>query len=122
MRRRMKMKMNKAFWVAVLGLVATVTVRGQSTEDPVLDLLVKKGLVSQQEADTARQEEKDIQEQAPASRVFLANKSVQKREFYGDGRLRFDAYSQQNYNYDSKNIADRYRYRIRFGAVYTYSP
>jgi hypothetical protein len=81
---------------------------------------VRKGLVSQQEADTAKQEELEQTEQAPASKILLQNTSIQKLEFYGDGRLRFENIDQRNH-YTAFSLSDRERYRLRIGADYTYS-
>lgn len=114
------MKMVKEMLVATFGVMAMVTVQAQSHEDPVLDLLVRKGLVSKQEADTAKEQEKTEAEQAPASRMFLQDKSVQKLEFYGDGRLRFENIDQHNH-YSANAVNDRERYRLRFSANYYYS-
>ena len=114
------MKLKNGLMLAALGTLSMVTARGQSHEDPVLDLLVKKGLVSQQEADMAKEEEKNIEEQAPASKFVLQDKSVQKLEFYGDGRLRFENIDQHNH-FESNTLIDRERYRLRFGVNYTYS-
>ena len=48
----------------VLGVVAG---RAQSNEDPVLNLLVRKGLVSQTEADKAKQEEQAEVDNKPSN-------------------------------------------------------
>ncbi len=100
----------------VLGVVAG---RAQSNEDPVLNLLVRKGLVSQTEADKAKQEEQAEVDNKP-SNITLKDPSVQKLQFYGDGRLRFENIDQHN-EYHAITLYDRERYRLRFGADYTYS-
>ncbi len=86
----------------------------------MLDLLVQKGLVSQQEADKAKKQEEKIQESAPANKFVLQDKSVQKLEFYGDGRLRFENIDQHNH-FESNTLTDRERYRLRFGLNYYYA-
>jgi hypothetical protein len=101
-------------------MLAGGTAPAQTNEDPVLDLMVRKGLVSQAEADQARQEEKQQEENSPASVISLMNKSVQKLQFYGDGRLRYENIDQHNH-YETTTLYDRERYRLRFGADYTYS-
>jgi hypothetical protein len=116
------MKIMIGIGAITLSVIAATGVKAQSShEDPVLDLLVKKGLVSQQEADTAKSEEKDLEESAPASKFFLNNPSIQKLEFYGDGRFRFENIDQHNH-YETNTLTDRERYRLRFGLDYTYSP
>ena len=102
------------------GLLSLGLVQAQSNEDPVLDLMVKKGLVTQAEADAARAEEKQNEEASPASKIFLQTPSIQKLVFYGDGRLRFENIDQKNH-YTAFTLTDRERYRLRFGADYYYS-
>ena len=106
---------------ALLALLAVLPSRAQSNEDPVLDLMVRKGLVSQAEADKARAEEKQNEEKTPASTLIqLQDPSVQKLVFYGDGRLRYENIDQHN-RYNAVTVTDRERYRLRFGADYFYS-
>jgi hypothetical protein len=102
--------------VLALGLTA---VKAQ-TDGALLDALVKKGVLSDQEAQDIRANEAKEYDTTSASKFVVAS-YIKNITFYGDGRLRYDAYSQNNYNYDSKNIADRFRYRLRFGLDYTYS-
>jgi hypothetical protein len=105
-----------------LSLLIAGSAQAQTHEDPVLDLLVKKGLVSKQEADTAKDEEKQQEEQYPstANKIVLRDKAVQKLEFYGDGRLRYENIDQRNH-FTGNTLYDRERYRLRFGADYFYS-
>ena len=102
--------------VLALGLTA---VKAQ-TDSALLDALVKKGVLSDREAENIRATEAKDYATTPAGKLSISD-YVKKITFYGDGRLRYDAYAQSNYNYDSKNLADRLRYRIRVGADYTYS-
>jgi hypothetical protein len=95
-------------------------VHGQSQEDPVLELLVKKGLVTQQEADAAKAEQKEEAEKAPMTPITVQDASVRKLVFYGDGRLRFENIDQHNLT-STNTLVDRERYRLRFGADYFYS-
>jgi hypothetical protein len=112
--------LTKILFVAGLSTLGLTALHAQSNEDPVLNLLVKKGLVSQSEADQTRQEEKQIEESTPASRISLLDKSVQSLQFYGDGRFRYENIDQHNH-YAAITLYDRERYRLRFGATYTYS-
>ncbi len=115
------MNLPKILSVLALGLLSTGIIRAQSHEDPVLDLMVRKGLVSQSEADQARAEEKQEEDKAPASsRIQLQTKGIQKLVFYGDGRLRYENIDQHNH-YAANTLYDRERYRLRFGADYYYS-
>ena len=83
--------------------------------------MVKKGLVTQAEADQARAEEKEQQGNLPASTLIqLQDPSVQKLVFYGDGRLRWENINQHNHD-TAFTLNDRERYRLRVGVDYFYS-
>ena len=114
------MKLSIGVGLLALGWLTTSGAQAQSQEDPVLDLMVRKGLVTQAEADAARAEEKKNEEETPASKIFLQTPSIQKLVFYGDGRLRFENIDQKNH-YAAFTLTDRERYRLRFGADYYYS-
>jgi hypothetical protein len=94
--------------------------KAQSQEDPVLELLVKKGLVTQKEADAASEQQKEEAANSPLSPITLQNKSIQKLVFYGDGRLRYENIDQNNHS-TVNTLNDRERYRLRVGADYFYS-
>lgn len=102
--------------VLALGLVAA---RAQS-DGALLDALVKKGVLSDQEAEDIRADETKDFSKTSASKLAIGD-YVKKLQFYGDGRLRFDALS-QNFQYPNTNsVNDRERYRLRFGLIYSYS-
>jgi hypothetical protein len=102
--------------VLAIGLVAA---RAQS-DGALLDALVKKGVLSDQEAEDIRADETKDYSKTSASKLAIGD-YVKKLQFYGDGRLRFDAYG-QHFQYNNANsVNDRERYRLRFGLVYTYS-
>ncbi len=102
--------------VLALGLTA---VRAQS-DGALLDALVKKGVLSDQEAEDIRADEAKDYSKTAAGKLSIGD-YVKKLQFYGDGRLRFDALS-QHFNYQNTlGINDRERYRLRFGLTYTYS-
>jgi len=115
------MKVGKGLIIVAMGLLSAGSAWAQSPEDPVLALMVKKGLVTQAEADQAKAEQKQEAENAPSSSLIqLQDKSVQKLVFYGDGRLRFENIDQHNH-YNAFYLNDRERYRLRLGADYYYS-
>jgi hypothetical protein len=118
----MKMKLSQLVGAGLLAFALVAPVKAQTHDDPVLDLMVRKGLVTQTEADQARAEEKQEAENMPANAglIQLQDKSVQKLVFYGDGRLRFENIDQKNH-YAANTLYDRERYRLRFGADYYYS-
>jgi hypothetical protein len=107
--------------MAGFALMATNTSHAQTSEDPVLNLLVRKGLVTQQDADTARAQAQEEAANKPASPALSIDApGLQKLRFYGDGRLRFENIDQHNH-YLGISLTDRERYRLRLGADYFYS-
>jgi hypothetical protein len=116
MKKTMK-RMTAIAGVLALGLVAA---RAQS-DGALLDALVKKGVLSDQEAEDIRADETKDYSKTSASKLAISD-YVKKLQFYGDGRLRFDAYGQHfQYNAGGNSVNDRLRYRLRFGLLYTYS-
>jgi len=101
--------------VLAIGLVAA---RAQS-DGALLDALVKKGVLSDKEAEDIRADETKDYSKTSASKLAIGD-YVKKLQFYGDGRLRFDAYGQQ-FQYKGNSVNDRERYRLRFGLIYSYS-
>src|SRR5271154_7151689 len=99
-----------------LGLTA---VKAQS-DGALLDALVKKGVLSDQEAEDIRASEAKDYATTTAAKFTLGD-YISKITFYGDGRLRYDILAQHNYQAESQNVQDRFRYRLRFGLDYNYS-
>ncbi|MCX7824890.1 MAG: putative porin [Verrucomicrobiae bacterium] len=115
--------------VSLAALVAMATGPAASGNDAILDLLVKKGLITQREAN-------DIREQADvemAKSVEVANKVkvpsfLTSLEWAGDLRLRAEYFSFENDHYgknappaDLKDLDERlrWRYRARVGVKAT---
>ena len=106
--------------LAVAGLLALgLTFARAQSDGALLDALVKKGVLSDQEAEDIRADEAKEFATTPAGKLAVAD-YIKQITFYGDGRLRFDGLSQQNH-YEANNINDRERYRLRFGVDYAYS-
>ena len=116
------MKLTSMIGAGLAALALAAPAKAQTHDDPVLDLMVRKGLVTQAEADQARAQEQQEEENAPVKPglIQLQDKSVQKLVFYGDGRLRWENIDQHNH-YAADTLYDRERYRLRFGADYYYS-
>jgi len=92
---------------------------GQSG-DAILDLLTKKGVITQREANDAR-EQLDVQnaQTVEAYNKVKVSSWVNNLQFYGDGRLRYEWRSGSGNNagvgaYDNADL-DRFRYRFRVG-------
>ena len=101
--------------VLALGLTA---VKAQA-DSALLDALVKKGVLSNQEAQDIQASEAKEYSTTAASKLTIGS-YIKNITFYGDGRLRFENIN-QHYEYQTPYVNDRERYRIRVGADYTYS-
>jgi hypothetical protein len=96
--------------VALLGCVlATATVVEAQTSDALLNALVKKGILTEQEA-------KDIVDEVTEAKPsrWKLNDAVKQLEFFGDARLRYEFREGQTTDGDSLT-RERFRYRLRFG-------
>ena len=109
---------------ALAGLAfGTVTVHAED-DDALLNLLVKKRIITEKEATEVRSElAKNAEKEAPeslASKIKLS-KSVTELELYGDSRVRYEIRSgQTNVPYTLAPPGDTYqrnreRYRLRIG-------
>jgi hypothetical protein len=117
------LKLNLAALAGLLLLAATPA-RAQDS-GPLLDLLVKKGIVSDQEAEDLRSELlKDFAVNSPAGKLDLSTR-VAKFALTGDVRARFQYDNEVANNFAGvpgtgyNNDRSRYRYRIRFGPTVT---
>ena len=116
------MKLNKQTVTAVVSaaLLTGGAAFGQSG-DAILDLLTKKGVISQKEANEAR-EQLDAQnaQTVEAYNKIKTSSWVNSLQFFGDGRLRYEwrggqgNVGSQYGAYDNTDL-DRFRYRLRFG-------
>jgi hypothetical protein len=81
------------------------------SDDPLLDALVKKGILTQQEAEDIRAE---VVEPAPEPTQWKVNTAFGSLEFFGDARLRYELREGQDDASDTFS-RERFRYRLRFG-------
>ncbi len=107
--------------VCFAAIIAGCTMtNGWSAEmaDPTLELLVKKGIITQEEADKTRAEAEAIRTNAPAMPQFESrwkmNKAIKNVELFGDIRLRYEGRSATDPAGGSIDLK-RYRYALRFG-------
>ncbi len=117
------LKLNLAALAGLLLLAATPA-RAQDS-GPLLDLLIKKGIVSDQEAEDLRADLlKDFAVNSPAGKLDLSTR-VAKFALIGDVRARFQYDNEVSNNFAGvpgsgyNNDRSRYRYRIRFGPTVT---
>ena len=104
----MKNRMAKTLGLGALaGMIAAGTAEAQSSE-ALLKTLVKKGVITEAEADALRKE-------ATQEPIGAVPEWVQSISFKGDLRLR---YEQAHKSIDGGNPArNRFRYRFRYGAT-----
>ena len=107
-----------------LGLTA---VKAQ-TDSALLDALVKKGVLSAQEAANIRSTEEEQYNSTALDKLSIPN-YVSNLRFYGDARLRYEYLDEKPQSgaavaggaTQGDNIVERYRYRLRIGADYTFT-
>jgi Putative porin len=102
----------------VMLLAAATAVRGAQPSDPLLELLIKKGMLTEDEANKVRSEAEAIRTNAPSSleagskwKISHAIKSI---ELFGDLRLRYE-HRQANTPDGSRVELDRGRAAVRLG-------
>jgi polyhydroxyalkanoate synthesis regulator phasin len=111
----------KKMTAVVAGLVAMTFAAVAQDSGALVDALVKKGILSDQEAEEIRADLTKEFSQTPAGKLNLSS-SVTQLRIYGDARVRYQwenktdqtGSSAQNGNADRS----RYRYRVRLGAEY----
>jgi hypothetical protein len=109
-----------AFLVACWLLAAGSRGLGQESHDALLDLMIQKGMITQEEAGK-------VQTEADANRTnelkhamssmgskWDINKAVKKLELYGDIRVRYE-YREASTPLDARMELDRFRYALRLG-------
>jgi hypothetical protein len=106
---------------AALAMCATIKVKGADAEpsDPILDLFVQKGFVTQQEADKVKAEAEALRTnemqmpQMPESKWNIG-KGFKNVELYGDVRLRYEDRKASDTAENGLEL-QRWRYAVRFG-------
>jgi hypothetical protein len=89
------------------------------TADPTLELLVRKGIITQEEADKTRAEAHSMRSNAPPALPNLVskwniNKAIKNVELFGDIRLRYEGRTATDPGGGSIDLR-RYRYALRLG-------
>jgi len=88
---------------------------GQSS-DALIDTLIKKGILSDQEAEDIKA---DLYKENKDLNKIKVNSGLKQFEIFGDARLRYEYREAQDASDDSL-IRSRWRYRLRFGFKGTY--
>jgi Putative porin len=106
--------------LASFALFAAVTVHGADPSDPVLDLLLQKGIVTDAEVQKARADAERIRTNEfatlmpPVSSKWKIGNAIKNVELFGDLRVRYE-YRQTVTPDDARLELDRYRYAARIG-------
>jgi hypothetical protein len=109
--------------IAAAGLfIASIVLSAAAAEpsDPILDLLLQKGVVSEQEVQQARAQAAAIRSNAlvntmpPMESKWRLNKAIKDLELYGDLRLRYERRDATGPD-DSRIDLERLRYAVRVG-------
>ncbi len=103
------------------GMLASVALAGTATAqttDPLLNALIKKGVLTEKEAKEVQTEVKDASESPSAPKYLLVNSALKNVELFGDVRLRYEYRTAQTASTLSNGDSlarDRFRYALRFG-------
>lgn len=110
----------KIVWmVAAVALLGSAVARAQDS-GALLDLLVRKGLITDQEAEDVRADLVKESAATPAGKLKLST-PITELELYGDARVRYEVRNGQTGAPDTLNPPgdtfqrDRARYRLRLG-------
>jgi hypothetical protein len=110
-----------ALALAVSGLgVSSLMAQGDS--GPLIDALVKKGVLSSQEGEEIRAEMLADYGSTPGGMLTYGSSAVKGLKLYGDARVRYQ-YTDEitNNTGDISTNRNRYRYRVRVGADYLFA-
>jgi hypothetical protein len=103
-------------WLALLGGLAIGAASLAHAQDsgPLIDTLVKKGILNDQEAEDLRMELVKDFGTSSAGKLNLSS-ALTELKFYGDARVRYEYRSGQAATGGDRLELNRYRYRLRFG-------
>ena len=106
----------RAFTFVFLALAAPLA-RGIEPSDPVLDLFIQKGMLTQEEVNRVRAEAESLRTNAPAAAEaskWKISDAIKNVELFGDLRLRYE-HRQANVPDDGRVELDRARAAVRIG-------
>jgi len=116
-------------WLALSGGLALAAVTASYAQDSgaLIDLLTRKGIINDQEAENLRAElTRDFAMNSPAGKLDLSSR-VQRFTLAGDVRVRYQYDNEVANNFNApagtgkNNDRSRYRYRFRFGPTVQFS-
>ena len=124
----MKTMTKRVFAIAGVLALGLTAVKAQ-TDGALLDALVKKGVLSDQEAEDIRASAAKEYAQTPAGRLSISD-HITNLKLYGDARFRFEYLDEKPENQtlgatsglgNHATTTERNRYRVRVGADYTFT-
>ena len=100
------------------GAFASVALAGSvsaQTSDPLLNALIKKGVLTESEAKAVQTEVKDVGQAEGAPKFLLVNSAFKNVELFGDARFRYEYRETQTSPAKDTYARERFRYSLRFG-------
>ena len=128
-----RLKSIKSLVLAVGAAVLTASVAHAQDSGALIDALVKKGVLSDQEAEDIRVDLTKEYNTTSAGKIELSS-FISHLKLFGDARLRYNYSNAQTYSatpapaggpasgHVNNNDESQYRWRLRLGAEYTYDP
>jgi hypothetical protein len=111
-----------------LAAVMAIPAAKASDGGPLIDALVKKGVLSSQEGEEIRTEMLEAYSETPGGMIEWGSSAVKGVKIYGDVRFRYQWENAQeenrpvpSLNGDQNDDRSRYRYRLRVGADYQFA-
>lgn len=106
-------------WLILVTIGTTATAFGAEPSDPILDLLLQKGIVTEGEvqkarADTERIRTNNLTEMPPVDSKWKLSKAIKNIELFGDLRLRYE-HREATTPVNDRLELDRGRYAVRIG-------
>jgi Putative porin len=112
MKNRLQKSTTLAFLVAgVMASGARVSTARAQSSDALVDALIKKGILTEQEAEDIKA---DLYKENKESHKLKLNSALKSLEIYGDARLRYEWRQGQDVDGDTYS-RERFRYRVRLG-------
>lgn len=113
-------------WVLAASLLGWNSLHAEGDSSPLIDALVKKGVLSSEEGKEIRANMQDDYRQTPGGMLGWGSSAVRGVKLYGDARLRYQYDNQVPQDAPGSAAGDdrsrsRYRYRLRLGADYRFA-
>lgn len=102
--------------IAMAGLGGGTLTSSSQTAEALMDALVRKGILTEQEAEDIKADV--AKENRQYNKISLGGKTVTGLSLYGDFRGRFETFYSENPAFVDRT---RFRYRLRVGATYSFS-